>query len=47
LISTEDNKLTLNVVKKPKRTRNATEAKSPMLSTALFSMLNKNELFFE
>ena len=47
LISIEDKELTLNVVKNPKRTRITTETESPILSKALFSMLNKKELFLE
>lgn len=47
LLSIEDNKLTLNVVKTPKMIRPTIATNSPMLSKALFSVLNKNELFFE
>jgi hypothetical protein len=47
LTSTEDNELTLYVVQKPKRTIKIIAKINPMLSTALFSMLNKKELFFD
>jgi hypothetical protein len=45
LISTDDNELTLKVVKKANKTTETIAMKSPMLSTALFSVLNKKELF--
>ncbi len=47
MLWTEDSELTLNAVKKPKIIKATIATRSPKLSTALFSMLNRKKLFFE